>query len=446
MLLKRFIQFAVGIGVILISATRANATPIYQLMGPNLTAGEVSSGWSVISDVTNPAAAAAAREPEESRYRFGLFSSVGGSIEFGAVDDIVEDIDDLVDDLEKDAVSFTEGQRIQRDSDRLLRRLERDGYFKFSYGYELPVMPIVIAPSGFGGAFSIDASTAALGRAGILTDNARPTIYNPTTQEIETSSALYLKSAEQTELSFGYSTEMPYFGFERGHLYAGARLRYIQMRMSKGLFSLQELIDDGVVDDGDDAREYISDRFGEDLEDQSAFALDFGLLWLAENHRIGMTLMNLNTPEFDYPTIGRGCSGMTGDDQSSCLYALQYANDIALAETHTMNAQGKLDAVFYSVSRHWLLGVAYDLNEARDPTGDEIQRFSMSGGYHSLGFGARLGYRKNLAGSGLSEWLLGFSFVRMVNFDLSWGRESVDFDGTSVPRTFGLNLGLELPF
>ena len=438
MLLKRFARFVVGIGVILISATRVNATPVYQLMGPNLTAGEVSSGWSVISDVTNPAAAAAGGS-EENRYRFGLFSSFGGSYEVGAVDGLVKEIeDDLLDTLDDDTVTLGDQTRVNS----LLRRLEKDGYGKFSYGYELPMMPIVIAHSGLGGAFTLDASAATLHWIGVLTDDERPTIYNPTTRFIETSSALYLKNAEQTELSFGYSTEMPYFRLEQGHLYAGARLRYIQMEMSKALFGLQDLSDGDI----DDVGEYVTDRLGKDLQNQSAFALDFGLLWLAENYRLGMTLMNLNTPEFDYPAIGRGCNSLDGEKQTGCFHALQYANEIDLAETHTMNAQAKLDAVFYSMSRHWLLGIAYDVNEVRDPTGSEIQRASISGGYNSLGFGARLGYRKNLAGSGLSEWLLGLSFVSILNIDLSWSPETADFDGTRIPRTGGINIGLELPF
>ena len=70
----------------------AFADPVYLPPGSNLTYGASSNNQSIMSSVTNPAAAAADLSNENSQYRFGLIN-IGGGYEFGNVNDLFNTID-----------------------------------------------------------------------------------------------------------------------------------------------------------------------------------------------------------------------------------------------------------------------------------------------------------------------------------------------------------------
>ena len=71
----------------------AQAAPVYQPPGSNLTYGDVTHGQRVLSAVTNPAAAAAEIHRSEDKARTGTLFSLGAGLEYGNVDGLFDLID-----------------------------------------------------------------------------------------------------------------------------------------------------------------------------------------------------------------------------------------------------------------------------------------------------------------------------------------------------------------
>ena len=79
--------------------------------------------------------------------------------------------------------------------------------------------------------------------------------------------------------------------------------------------------------------------------------------------------------------------------------------------------------------------------------GDEYQWASVSAAYVSSSWiGARVGLSKNQAGSELTIANAGLSLFGGMNLDVRYSLDTIDADGSSIPRAFGVNLGFENSF
>jgi hypothetical protein len=411
----------------------ALAAPAFQPSGPNLTYGDISNRQTIMGNITNPAAGAVGRENGERSFGFGLLSSVGVGYEVGPVGDLADRVDQLADDLDRDNLTFQDAVEIKNDFDQFLIDAGADGYIRAQAAAHIPLMPLYFTGDWMNGAIVIDANVSGQGQGSVID---APLQFNPVSQQVETSSAVYIKGAVQQEASLGYSTQL-WQQPVGGALYAGLRLRYLRLGLRKTLVGMEQL--------EDDAATTIEEEAQKQLDYQTNFGLDAGLLWVADNYRLGLTFMNLNEPAFDYEAVGQNCAA--GDD--ACFLAQAHSDEIALKETHTKDRQAKLEATVYSDSRNFFLAGAVDSNPVRGPVGNEIQWATASTGYATNSWwipGIRVGYRKNLAGTQLSMVTAGLTLFKTINVDAAYGLESTQYDGQSIPRTAMVNVGLELSF
>jgi hypothetical protein len=122
-------------------------------------------------------------------------------------------------------------------------------------------------------------------------------------------------------------------------------------------------------------------------------------------------------------------------------------NRISLNETHVMTGQSTIDAAINTENKRWRLAASYDLQSIRDPLGDEYQWASASAAYVTTWLvGGRVGITKNLVGSELTMANVGLTLLGVVNLDLRYSLDSIEIDGSSAPRAFGINLGFESSF
>jgi hypothetical protein len=390
------------------------------------------------SSVNNPAASADLFMDGEDTYSLGLLSMIGGRVEYGPVDNMIDKMDDLANRLDSTNIDTTSADAIKNEFDDILVQAGEDGYFNFSTSLNFPLVPLVISKQAINGAITVDANVSLLGKLKVLD---APLVFNDIANTIETDTALYIKGAVQSELNLGYSR--PIMEIAGGQLYAGGRVKLVQMGLTKSVLSLSET---------DDIAESAADRSSENLETTANVALDGGLLWKADYFTVGATFYNINEPSFDYPTIGTGCLSMPiGEDRENCVTAQNNVHRISLEETHIMNAHTKVDIAVHTENDGdgmIALSAAYDVSPIIDPLGDEFQYMTTTLSYISDGIipGISIGFRKNMVGTELSDINFGMNLFGHAYFNLTIGQETIEIEDSEVPRLIAGNIGIDFTF
>ncbi len=448
----------------------AFAAPAYLPIGPNLTYGAVSNNQTIISNVTNPAAGAAVFTKEDSQYRFGILSSIGGGYEVGQVEDLKNQFDSTIKKLtEAQSLDITQqavfsspgvfnipataanivGQLNSLGVDptnALMNSFQKEGFLKTFFSIQAPFTPFVVSHKGLGGSFVLDANASAVGAMSFISDPIAqfsatdPALLNPSNYSVNgttanlnftlpTSDSTFLvKGAVIYDLALGYSR--PVVEQDIGNLYVGFKANYYKVgltRIAQRLQSLQGKNSNDAFKNNDQNRVY-----------SSGFGLDIGTLWISKNYRVGAWLDNVNKPSFKFNEI----------DVTAYSDAAVKA-ELSKSATYEMSSQLHLEGALYTESQNWVINVGADANAVKDPVGNEYQWGTISAAYATDSWwipGFRTGYRTNMAGTKLSYLTGGLTLFKSVTLDVAYGLDSVEIDGQKGPRSAMASLGLELTF
>lgn len=423
---------AIAIAVLSAISAGVQAAPGFYPAGSNLTYGVNNTARSVVSATTNPAAGSMAFKQGESRFRFGIVSSVGVGFEMGKVDNFADELDTLIS-------KTTDGTGTLSDVDKfnaLLPVLARDGYVNFTAGGQAPLMPMLIASEALGGALTLDINATVQGRLNFLHDTANPIALDPSLNLNTQNNSFLVTGATILETGLGYSR--PLLIKEGGSLYGGVKAKLYRVSYGRSLVAISSMQNQQTGD-------VIADEFDKNTRESSAIGLDLGMVWAKDNWNVGATAMNVNAPAFKGKPLDQGC----GD--ANCNAAAFFTTTGALpgTVTYTMDPQLRVEGGVHSASRRWVATAAYDANAVKDALGSEYQWAVASLGYDARNFylpGLRVGYRGNLAGSKMSYATMGLTLLSVLNLDLAYGLESVVVDGQKQPRAAMANLGLEMRF
>jgi hypothetical protein len=444
------------------------SAPIFQPYGPNLSYGSVSNGQTVLSDINNPAATAEKLESSDESWSMGILPHIGAGFEYGDVDNLYDEIDSAANEIDN-AVNSFDGTNSQQtadqvntaiaDANRILSLVEDGGYGKAITSFQLPLTPLAFS-GVLGGKLFFDGNAYATARLGALSEeinfdttaidnyinniiqgvDSGPATFgdvtvdydplaNVVTYDIRNDSTAVVKGAVVYDFGLGYSRKL--FSSQNGKLYGGVKGKYYRVQLLRDIEKVSDL---------ENSEDYFDNVNEDNAVTTSGFGLDFGVLWTTNQYHLGATVINLNEPSFDYNKID--------------LTGLQYTNQriidaLTADEKYTMKRQLKLEAAKYFLdNKNVVLGVSFDANAIQDPVGDEYQWANASIAYitdHWLIPGARVGYRKNMAGSELSYIEGGLTWL-YFNIDGGMALENVDVDGDSYPRGAYVNIGLELSF
>lgn len=385
--------------------------------------------------IRNPAGSQFALASDE-RLRLGILSSVGFSTEVGAVDNFGEEIERLIDELDRDDIPVSEGTALVDHFNTLLPAIARDGYVKIAGGVELPLSPLIFRTEH--GIYTLDAGLSAQGRVSILD---APLTFNPLSEELETPTAAYVKGAKITDVGVGYS-RLVWQRNARG-LALGGSLRHLRAGLSKQAIALES------AEDSDEAIDLAKDSYDANEHVSSGVTVDLGAIYDTPHYHVGLTLANLTEPRFEYGAIGTNCGALTGDAQYNCFAAAYFSHRIALDETWTLERRATVDGGLFFAGGAGTVTARMDLNEVHDPVGDLEQAASVGVAYRTRTSwlpDLRAGYHRNFAGTQLSRASAGATFFDVMHIDLACGLERTDIDGTSVPRTLAFSFGFELSF
>ncbi|SFX08593.1 conjugal transfer protein TraF [Marinospirillum alkaliphilum] len=436
-------------------ATTAAANQSLVSPGYSATIGGVSNRGTVHSSSFNPASNNLLLK-EGERLRFGYFSNIGMYMEFGQVDELEDTLDGLVDLFGDKEINLEDigldpqgaVDEVVDAIDKLLNDLERNGQFRFGGMVQAPLTPFIIGSQSAKGTFSINASGSVQGSLGIINGKTNITLktYNPGDETIEldsgnTDAGVDLRVASITHLAVGYGTnlgEWADFSLPKGELELGARLNLYQVETARTFIALQTDDDEFDIGDSFDAAE-------NNTKNTSQMGLDLGLMWHTSNMQAGVTLYNLNEPTFKYPDL----TDVLDSGSLTALQNLESYGKSKVADSVTLTRHAVVEGAYFTQNRNWVIQGYYTLGTATNFVGDESQMMGVSAGYFSDSWfipGARFGYNKNLTGTELSTINGGITLGGMFNLDVAMGLETVDVDGDSIPRYFAISLGFEEKF
>ena len=410
-------------------------------MGQANTRGKIASQHDFSSIRLNPASASRLL-PMDNTFDFNALGPFGAGYEVGEVDDLLDELDELIDILEQDELSAQDALDAKERFDPFLIDAEENGRVK-AFGYaSIPLFPVMIRVADNHVVYT-DFHIGGSLRSTVIADEIDIVGFNDTFA-INTDAAVYVKSSGLISFGIGYAGE--FYESDFGTIHAGAKLNINRLSLSKNIISLAGL------EDGEDIGDAIKDDYENNANATVNVGLDLGTELVGDNYMLGLSVTDVNEPEYDYGTLVSDCQGLSGLSLDNCLVAQNVIADGAIRgdETYKANAQATLSAS-YSLGEDngVVLGASFDLNEKNDPIGDPYQWMHVSAtSFFENSFipELRLGYSQNLAGTELSYYAAGITLFKYADLDIAWSDETVDIDGTSAPRSLFLSLSFQASF
>lgn len=408
--------------------------------GSAMTLGPSSLSTSLSSSTFNPGMNSLVIGEGDS-LRMSYFPTFGANYEVGALDNFADDIEELADIIDDSSNTDDDTSEVLDRFNNVLKLAGEDGYIKFNANLNAPLLPLYFYSELLQGTVGFDYSVNL--QVGLSLLDAELT-FNNQNNSFATASALYLKSGIQQTYSVSYGKEI--FINHSGKLYAGAKLKYIHMELSKQVLPLVELA-------GEKLSDFIEDEYDQNKLSTGNLGLDLGIVWDANSYRIGLTLENINSPTFDYGEIGVNCTDIAENTSSrnsceSAKYFTQTTGEINAKEVHKKQAIMRADALV-NISDKVQFTTAIDLSKYDDIVGDDNQWLRAAIIYNSnenILPSIRVGYHKNLSGFKTSSITAGLTLFEILSFDIEYGLESVEIDGTSAPRRAGFSLSIQEQF
>lgn len=413
--------------------------------GTTLTTGHISNGHSLYAATLNPAVAALTVGPDES-WRFAYLPSFSFSAEVGDVNNFVDDLDDLIDILDDPSLADDDIEGTLARFNGVLETMGKEGYSRIGSGFTAPLFPLYWRQDEFSGTFFAEFAADTQIRLSLLDE---PLIYNNQTIGFTTGSSAYLKSGIEKRLSLGYAR--PLLNLQKskslgGQLYGGVKIKVMNLELSKQVMRLEQL-------EGRDIEDVIEDEYKNNRRSTTGIGIDLGVSWISGRYNAGLTLSNINSPSFDYGTIGIDCAQYVEGSfaRNNCEAATYFTQDvgrISSREKHRKHAVATLDAGV-TVMSGWTINGALDLARYDDMVGMETQHFVLSTAINTRSYwipDVRLGYQKNLAGAKLASVGLGLSFFDVFTLDARMALDDVVVDGSKAPRSGAISLAFEEKF
>jgi len=475
------------------------AEPIYHPSGPKLTFGGATHRQMTVSDMGNPAHPAIDPTPNDETGRYGIGLSIGGGIEYEGNDNLFKLLNELGKDDALapgdgsdpggsdpgdgegginigDIIGVAVGDLTLEQEARLEELLGEMTDEAIALGAFLVVaatdlnakvfisadIPVLISNNTLGGAWTFGANTSITtnlkGLAepiNIDADLARQTLQDlatlsptdpvttfelgnfakltvdpltgETTYQITNNSAVSTKAAQITEISVGYSRKV--WQQQDNDIYVGIKPKYYDVGLSNTIVPIANITDAKSIFDALDKSNF---------KYSQGYGVDIGAIWTGKQYQIGATVTNLNEPSFNYPA-----SDLSGFTNQAII------DKIRELETYTMKRQLKLEGGVITPGGAWGLNFGLDANAVPDPMRDDYQWASVGANFASDSWwlpGARLGARRNLAGSQLLYYTAGVTVFNFLNLDLATTSETITVDGHTVPRGLMANISMQVLF
>lgn len=442
---KKYAIFAsnLGLSAALLSMSVMAQEPTSS-SGSGLTRASAIVGDDLHSASTNPAAPSFMLRGK-SGFQSNFIAPFGAGYEVGKVDALIDELDDLIDILENDNLSAQDALDAKDRFDPFLQNAARDGMLKTSGSLNLPFMPLMYHSNDLGTFYGDFKMSGAL-RSTVLDDDIDIIALNDSFK-INTSAAVYVKSAGLISLGLGYSR--PVWKYDGGLLHAGIKANINRYELSKNVISLAGL------EDGEDIGDAIQDDYEANAKTTTNVGIDFGLMWVSDYFNAGLTIRDINQPEYDYGSLVAStseCQALQGVSLDNCFVAQEAIAEgrINGNEVFIANTQATLSAsTWLGEGIRWGFHTSIDLNDKNDPMGDMYQWANAAATVQFNNWVVpefRFGYTKNLTGTELGYYSVGLTFFKQAQLDLRWSDETVEIDQSTAPRSAYFSFAIQTKF
>lgn len=403
----------------LLSTAVMAAMPVNQPTGSSFTLSSAPNQRALSTALGNPAAPfIMVNQQDDDNFRFGILGPLSVGVEMGDVSDLadqVEEIESLIDNANASNAIANKTR-----ANEILDEIGNSAYVKTTLSMQVPFMPVIYKTKD-NGAFMLDASISGVAKGNLLADKV-----GVSGAALTTDTSFYAQTATDFQIGLGYSQAM--WENARGMLVGGVKANIHQISMGRALARLD--------DNNTDAGDAISDAIKDDAISSTGLGIDLGAVWVSNYYQVGLTLANINEPEFDGAPITTNAA--------SDKY------NISASDNYVMEMQSTVDAAVSTKGKQVTLGMSYDTNAVKDAVGDEYQWAVASVSYYGDSHfvpGLRAGYRQNLAGTELSYATFGLTVLKRLNIDLGVALETVkDEDGDEMPRSAYFSIGYDTAF
>ena len=465
------------------------AEPVYHPSGARLTFGGMTHRTLSVSDMGNPALAATTADAD-SRYSLGL--AVGGGIEYDGNDNLFRLLDELgaddglappaggggggsggsgggildglesigidvnnpdfqalIDDIQQRAIglavfvasvmtSVNAKAFVSADAPVMISNDFLGGTWQFEANYSLSTnLRGIHDPIEFDADAALASLEAAYNKSKVagssqtfdLTGGASVTV-NPdgsTKFRFQNDSATITRAAEVTEFSIGYSRKL--WHNDKQAVFVGIKPRLYDVGLSNTAIPVADIHNARAIFDALDEAHF---------RHEQGLGVDLGVALRGRQYLLGATVTHLNQPSFHFPA-----ADVSGFSDPAIIRAIRER------ETWTLERQLKFEAGYISAGGAFGINLGLDANPVPDPMGDDYQWASLGAGFASDSWwlpSARLGVRKNLAGSELTYVTAGVTLFDLLNLDLASTTQTVVVSGRTLPRSLILNLSMQLVF
>ena len=405
----------------LLSTAVMAAMPVNQPTGSSFTLSSAPNQRALSTALGNPAAPfIMVNQQDDDNFRFGILGPLSVGVEMGDISDLGDRAEEIEDIIDANYTTLTEAQTALNKANGILSDIDDTAYIKTSVSMQVPFMPVIYKTKD-DGAFMLDASISAVVKGRLLAGQI-----TRSGTELVASTSFYAQTATDLNVGLGYSQSM--WENSHGMLVGGAKANIHQISMGRALVRLD--------DKNNDAGDAISDAISDDAISSTGVGIDLGAVWVSNYYQVGLTLANINEPEFDGAPL----------DSS----AIPSSSNVSTTDKYVMEMQSTVDAAVSTKGKQVTLGMSYDTNAVKDAVGDEYQWAVASVSYYGDSHfipGLRAGYRQNLAGTELSYATFGLTVLKRLNIDLGVALETVeDEDGDEMPRSAYFSIGYDTAF
>ncbi|BFM50942.1 conjugal transfer protein TraF [Marinomonas sp. THO17] len=416
----------------LLSTAAMAAMPVNQPIGSSFVLSSSPNKRALATALGNPAAPfLMVNEQDDDNFRFGILGPLSIGVEMGDVSDLGDRMEEIEDILDANYANAIAAQNGLNEANAILNEIGDSAYIKTSVGMQVPLMPVIYKTDN-NGAFMLDASISSVASGNLITNDIN--IVN--TDELESDTSFQARTAVDLAIGLGYSQSM--WENSHGMLVGGVKATMHNISMGHALVALD--------DDTTEADDAISDAIDDDSVESSGVGVDLGAVWVSHNYQLGVTVANINEPEFDGVTLDTTCGSR------SCIAAGNLINNgkVTSGQKYVMEMQTTVDLALSTSGKQFTLGMSYDTNAVKDAVGDEYQWAAASLSYYGDSHflpGLRVGYRQNMAGTELSYVSAGLTILKRLNLDLAIATDTVkDEDGDELPRSGFISIGYDTAF
>lgn len=418
----------------LLSSAVMAAMPVNQPVGSSFTLSSAPNIRALSTVHGNPAAPfLMVNQDDNDSFRFGILGPLSIGVEMGDVSDLGDRAEEIEKILDATYTSKTQAEDALKKADDILKKIGQTAYLKTTLSMQVPFMPIIYKTQDKG-AFMLDASLSGVAKGSVIADTIK--LNSSSNTELTSDTSFYAQTATDLKVGFGYSQAV--WENSHGMLIGGVKANLHQISLGRGTVALD--------DQSDKAEDAISDAISDDAVSSTGVGLDLGTVWVSNYYQVGLTLANINEPEFDGAPIKQNCATRS----CSAANGLVTAGKLAATEKYVKEMQTTVDFAVSTKGKQLTLGLSYDANEVKDAVGDEYQwaaaSLSYNGDSHFIP-GLRVGFRQNMAGSELSYASAGLTILKRLNIDLAVALDTVvDEDGDELPRGGFFSIGYDTAF